>query len=270
MTICYPSTTDWSCAFDQAELQALRDVPASAHNLAVSEAFAWYLLASLTGYRIGVCPVTVRPCASRCAPSGTWLVAPVSRASTAALGGRIGLLNPFISGGVWYNACGCRDQCECTNLPAVDLPGPVGKIESVMLEGVELDPTAYRVEDGSRLVRTDGEPWPACNDGTFEVTYYRGAAPNIMIERAAGILAHEFYLSCEGGACRLPSNVVRASRGGESYEFQPTDFPDGQTDIPEVNAVIRIYNPNGLKMPVTMASPETVGTGGRMTTWRRR
>ena len=270
MSICYPSTTDWSCS--KEDIDSLRDDPDTAPMVESSEAFAWSLLASLTGYQIGVCPVTVRPCAARCAPSDTWLIAPVSRAHSAALGNRIGFLNPYISGGVWYNACGCRQACECANLPTVELPGPVGGIQSVMLEGVELDSTAYRVDNGNLLVRTDGEAWPACNDGTFEVTYYRGAAPNAMTNRAAGVLANEFLQSCLGNSCRLPSNVTRASRGGESYEFSTMDFPEGDTGgaIPEVDALIRIYNPNRMTQPVQMASPESLGLGGRVATWQRR
>lgn len=276
-SICYPPTTDWSCAYTEEEILDIRYGP-DARDIEFAEAMAWSLLASLTAYQIGTCPVTVRPCAARCAPSGTMLVAPVGRGSTSALpSGTIGMLNPYISGGRWYNACGCgtAGNCGCSSLSTVNLPGPVGRIESVYLDGELLDPAKYRVYDGTHLVRTDGEAWPACQDMAlpdeegFSITYYRGAPPNIITERAAGILANEFYKACKGDECRLPANITTATRQGESYDFAPTDFEGGDTGIPEVNAVIRIYNPFGLKAPVTMASPETVGVGGRMTTWRR-
>jgi len=281
MDICYPPGTDWSCRFTDEEFEKALEDDALARSIAISEAYAWSLLASLTAYQIGTCPVTIRPCAARCAPPGTWLVAPVSRSSLSGWSPvRIGMFNPYISGGVWYNACGCgtaADSCDCGSAPTVVLPGPVGRIESIKIDGVELDPLAYRVDNGNLLIRQDGEAWPMCQDMAsaipgFEVTYYRGAAPNVMTRRAAGVLANEFLLNCEGQDCRLPSNVTRATRGGESYEFSTMDFPDGDTGgtIPEVDALIRIYNPNRLKMPVMMASPETVGVGGRQTTWRRR
>lgn len=378
--ICVPAGTDWSCLFPtEAAYDAARADVATSAQMDVAEAFAWSLLASLTGYRIGTCPLTIRPCAARCAPPNTWLIAPVSRSSLSALSPvRIGMFNPYISGGVWYNACGCGQRasdCSCGPVPTVVLPGPVGKIEEILIDGVVLDPTAYRVDNGTLLVRTDGGDWPLCQDmakptvdydpitvtgpagtmvitrvgqtvtivatstvtptagtvqtipwpsagqiqsdnpsarstvtvkadgevqlwntavpvvetwttiyetsappaspdlsGTFEVTYYRGAAPNSMTKAAAGALAAEFFKACKGDECRLPSNLTRASRGGEVYEFSPMDFPEGDTGgaFPQVDAVIRIYNPNRLTSEVQMASPETLGIGGRVTTWQRR
>lgn len=280
MSVCVPPGTDWSCRWTDAEFEALLEDDAQARLIARSEAFAWSLLASLAGYQIGTCPISIRPCSARCAPPSTWLVAPVQGGASGLRVMRAGMLNPYISGGVWYNACGCgarADSCSCGPVPTVVLPGPVGGIVSITIDGIELDPSAYRVDNGNLLIRQDGEPWPMCQDMAspvpgFEVTYYRGAAPSAMTRAAAGVLAAEFYVNCTGGECRLPSNVTRATRGGESYEFSPMDFPEGDTggSLPEVDAIIRIYNPNRLKMPVSMASPETVGVGGRMTTWRRR
>jgi hypothetical protein len=277
MSICYPTDTDWSCRYTADEIIEIRNDPELQPNLEVAEAFAWSLLASLTAYQIGVCPVTIRPCATACAPSGSIPYAIAGGRSSGLGTGAIGMLNPYISGGRWYNACSCsRGGCGCTSLPTVKLPGPVGKITEVWLDGTLLAPDTYRVDDGFMLVRTDGEDWPACQDlaaddhAGFSVTYYRGAAPNAMTRRAAGVLANEFLLACDkDDACRLPSNVTRASRGGESYEFDRTDFPDGDTNIPEVNAIIRIYNPYGAKAPTTIASPDSLGIGGRMPSWRR-
>lgn len=376
--ICVPPDTDWSCRFTADELATALADPDTAEQIHLAEAFAWTLLASLTAGQIGTCPITIRPCAARCAPAGTWLVAPVSRSSLGGLSPvRAGMFNPYISGGVWYNACGCgssADACACGSVPTVELPGPVGKVVSVEIDGNTLLPGSYRVDNGNQLVRTDGQPWPLCQDmlapeaityepvvltytnatatftregdwvsvvvhefgnahqglngksapwlptlgvtnsnsygssltinpdgslggmiyngspdivfgykakpnpvapsavGSFFVTYYRGAAPNSMTRAAAGVLANEFLKACEGGECRLPGNVTRASRGGETYEFSTMDFPEGDTGgaLPQVDALIRIYNPNRLKAPVQMASPETLGVGGRMTTWRRR
>jgi hypothetical protein len=277
MNICYPDSTDWSCAYTVAEITEMRENPATALSVEVAEAFAWSLLAALTAYQIGTCPVTIRPCAARCAPSGTKLVAPVGRGYSSALPvGTIGRMSPYISGGRWYNACGCgTGSCDCSSLPTVELPGPVGGIVSVYLDGVLVPATSYRVDNGSLLVRTDGESWPACQDMSlsdqdgFSVTYYRGAAPNTMTNRAAGVLANEFYQSCIGAECRLPSNITSATRGGESYQFDQGDFTEVVDSIPELGAIVRIYNPYGLKAPVSMASPETLGIGGRVTTWRR-
>lgn len=265
MVMCVPDTTDWSCKFSAEELAAMREDPAQAALLDRSEAFAWNLLASLTAYRIGVCPITVRPCALGCEPPGGLNVAPVGGGRWAGLPTMtIGRMAPFISGGLWYNACGCRrGDCSCTELSEVILPGPVGSIVSVSVDGVVLDRTAYRVDNGGRLVRLDGEKWPVCQDMTgdgFQVRYYRGARPNIMTNAAAGALAAEFYAACQGGACRLPGNVTSMTTQGSSYEFETVDYPDGKTGIPEVDAVIRIYNPYALKMGPIVGSPDAYST----------
>lgn len=273
MSICYPPDTDWSCRFTEDQLLEYKSTPEGALAIEKSEAFAWSLLAALTAYQIGTCPVTVRPCAKRCEPQGGFLVAPVGRGGATGLPSTaIGRFQPFISGGNWYNACGCTGgDCSCSALSEVILPGPVGAIVEVRLDGEVIPASAYRVDNSNRLLRKDGGTWPACQDMTlsdadgFSVTYYRGARPNIMTRAAAGELANEFLLSCEGGECRLPANVTRASRGGESYEFSPQDFQGGDTGIPEVNAVIRIYNPYGLKSRPTVTSPDVHST--RVSTW---
>lgn len=271
MEICYPDGADWSCMFDEDKLAEMRADPAESEKLSFAEALAWSLLASLTAYRIGTCPVTVRPCAARCVPGGSFLAAPVRSQGTWVSGSRIG--GPYISGGNWYNACGCRTQndCSCSALSEVILPGPVGAIVSVFIDGVEVPRAAYRVDNGDRLVRLDGEQWPACQDmtaiGGFKVTYYRGAAPNLITRVAAGALAREFYLACNGEACRLPWNISNMARQGESYDFGEKTGVDAVADsIPEVAAVVRIYNPYGLKAQPIVASPDMYST--RTTTWK--
>lgn len=275
MSICHPGNADWSCAFTDQELDELRADVSQEALLNKAEALAWYTLASLTAYQIGVCPTTVRPCAARCAPPGSWVSAPVGGSSAAALGPAvaIGRFSPYISGGQWFNACGCQPQdCSCSSLSEVILPGPVGSIQSVRVDGEELGRGAYRVDNGNRLVRTDGGVWPGCQDMTapdeegFSITYYRGAAPNLLTRAAAGRLAVEFYRACSGDACQLPGNVTRIARGGESYEFEPLDFPEGKTGLHEVDAVIRIYNPYGLRARPTVVSPDV--SSARVPTWR--
>lgn len=258
MDICYPEGTDWGCSLSQQEIESLDpDVKTR------SEALAWATLSSLLAYRLSMCPITVRPCAMRCG-GGTWVAAPVSTA---------GSYSPYISNGTWYNGCGCTTDCSCTQLCEARLPSNVGAMASVWLDGAELDPTAYRVDNGNRLVRTDGDCWPACQDmsisdsadGGFFVTYWTGVAPNDMLRYAAGLLANEFYRACSGGKCRLPSAVTTIARQGVSFELATGLFLDGSTGIREVDAIIRIYNPNGLKTPPRVLSPDT--SRARVTTW---
>jgi hypothetical protein len=269
MTICYPATTDWSCYGDDTEISRL-DPAIKAR----SEALAWYTLASLCAWRIGVCPTTIRPCAAGCAAAGSWSQAVVSSAHVSALPLQTigGIATPYVTNGQWVNGCPCSSpaSCSCSQLSEVILPGPVGGIEEVTIDGIVIPPSAYRVDDGNRLVRIDGDTWPVCQDMTgpgFQVTYYRGAMPNELTNYAAGVLAAEFYRACAKGKCRLPRGVTSVVRQGVTVEIRQDMWEGGITTIPEVDAVISIYNPNHLRQAPRVRTPETRRRGGRLTTW---
>jgi hypothetical protein len=235
-------------------------------------------LAALTADQIGTCPITVRPCRAGCGGPDVYLTAPVGAYGhyAGALPGRG--LSPYVgAGGMWVNSCGCSSpgDCSCSALCEAILPGPVGDIVEVLLNGATLDPSAYRVDNGNRLVRIDGECWPACQnmaapedaEGTFVVTYYRGAAPDAVLLWAAGLLAVEWYKACKNDkTCRLPRGVRNVSRQGVSYEVERNLFSEGTTGIPEVDAVVTRYNPYGLKMAPTISIPKK---RVRQTTWSR-
>src|SRR5688572_502587 len=157
MDICYPTGTDWGCTYDDAQIEALN--PTIKQR---SEALAWSTLAALTGYRLSLCPTLLRPCSLRCT-GRTWYVAPVGDNANGAFA-------PYIWDGSWYNGCGCRSDCSCTSMSIVHMPTEVGGIEAVWLDGALLDPTAYRVDNGTQLVRTDGGVWPACQDMNLPLT----------------------------------------------------------------------------------------------------
>lgn len=274
MSLCHPEV-DWSCIFTAGELETMRADAADAEKLLTAEAFGWSLLASLTANQIAICPVAVRPCAKRCQPDMS-TASLINGGITDALGFGSGSFNPHITGGSWVNACGCRTgDCSCTKLSEIILPGPVGGIESIMQDGAVVPATSYRVDNGNRLVRLDGEEWPVCQDmtlpgdavGALVVRYWRGAPPNRMTRQAAGMLAADFYRACAGDNCSLPNSVVSASLQGTSYEFEAADFPDGVTGIKAVDAVIRIYNPYKRRMQTKIVSPDS--RSPRVPTWVR-
>lgn len=264
--VCYPDGTDWSCAYTPEEIADLD--PATKER---SEALAWSVLSALTGYRVSLCPVTIRPCAKRCTLP-TWYTAPVWGDGWGATG----VWGPFIgANGQWYNGCGCAgpSDCSCTQLCEVILPSEVGSIASIMLDGALLPPDAYRVDDGRKVVLLNGECFPACQDmanndpaeGGVWISYYPGVAPNDLLRYAAGVLAAEFYLSCSGKECRLPNGVTSITRSGVVMELPTGLFTDNITGIPEVDAIIRIYNPFSLKQRPRVMSPDR--TRGRTNTW---
>ena len=152
MAMCYPDSTDWSCVGTPEEIAALDPV-----KKARAEMLAWGSIARLSGFRVSTCPVVLRPCRVRCAPEG-YLSAPVNAWGDG--------FTPYIENGRWFNACGCRrDQCGCgvireLILPEQEVSGPV----VVTINGAVLDPSAYRIDNGNRLVRQDGQDWPMCQD----------------------------------------------------------------------------------------------------------
>lgn len=279
MSVCTPPGTDWSCSYTPEQLEEMRGDPLVAAQMERSEALAWMTLAALTADQVGTCPITVRPCKAGCPPAGTWMVAPVDVSGHFAgvLPGRMSGFAPFVNGnGAWVNSCGCTSSCSCVALCEAILPGPVGDILEVWLNGAVVDPGAYRVDNGDRLVRTDGECWPTCQnmaqdahgDEAFSVTYYRGAAPDSVTLWLAGLLAVEWLKACQNDkACRLPAGTRSVARQGVSYEISADMFGEAGTGIREVDAFVHRLNPYRLKMAPVIATPQT--RRARQTTWAR-
>lgn len=267
---CYPTTTNWSC-MPAAELaEADEDLKAYA------EAMAWNTLAALTGYAVAICPSVVRPISRGCISRGSYMAAPVTGPGQIPW-----LSSAWGSLGLWAIPCRCSATgsevtvdptdpdvliisdaandsvvdyggCDCVTTTEVVLPGPIGGIDSIVINGEVIPTTAYRVYDGNRLVRIDGQSWPVGRDidvagDTFVVRYFQGVAPDAMLNMAAGILAKEFLAACGGGDCRLPAGVTSISRQGIEIEVNQGMFTNNLTGIPEVDAIIRIYNPYSRK-----------------------
>ena len=222
-------------------------------------ALASSTLHRLTAYRVGGCPVTVRPCSSGCAPRG---VLPFYGAF-----GRDQWINPGItSAGLWVNACGCTAACECSAACEIRLPAPVGEIIEVIVDGSVVDPADYAVEDGNALVwRGEGEcPWPAYQDmslpldaeGTFAITYLNAYPVDMLGAQAAAHLALEFAKACGGkGKCALPAGVTSVVRNGVSFEVASGLFPEGRTGIQVVDGFIELWNPDHRSRQSTVWSP---------------
>lgn len=219
-------------------------------------ALASSTLYRLTGYRVGGCPITVRPCKAGCAGG----------ARSYYSYGSYGWMNPHIGlSGTWINSCGCNTDCSCVTLCEVVLPSPVGTVIEVAVDGLVVNPSDYRV-DGNRLVwvGTDECPWPACQDlslpdtepGTFSVTYLNSYPIDALGAYAAGVLAWEYAQACVGNRCRLPASVTSISRQGVSFDIATGAFPNGMTGIREVDAFIAIWNPDTLRQQTRVWSPD--------------
>ena len=221
---------------------------------------AWSTMRSLTGGRVGSCPVTIRPCFTE-------------DACTVCFG--TSWMQPYVdSFGNWKNAA-CRKDgtCSCCDVCELTLPGQAAVVTEVNIDGWKLDPQLFRIDNGNILVRQDGYCWPNCQNmgapegaiGTITIKYIPGIYPTAAGLWAAGVLSCEFAKACTGGKCRLPTSVSSIVRQGVSMEMGGGMFENG-TGIREVDAYIESVNPHGLKTPPKVWSPDLPSTKHRLTT----
>lgn len=260
---CWP--VDTSCVADWDAWEVDPDPEAgepgvpryTAEAKARAISLAGQTLRMLTGYRVGGCPVTVRPCSRGCREQ-TWRTYPAGGPGSTPW-------FPVSLGGTWLNvSCGHGAPCGCTGLREVRLDGPASVVLEVKVDGAVLDPTAYRLDRGGRLVRLDGGTWPLCQDlsladdaaGTWSVTYLPGAQVDGLGAYVAGVLAGEYVRACTDGECRLPTGVQTIARQGVTMTLGVGAFPEGKTGIREVDAWIERWNPHGLRAPSQVYSPD--------------
>jgi hypothetical protein len=208
-----------------------------AEQVALAEEFAAAAMRALTLNRVGGVPVTVMPYQHCARP-------------------RFGSMRNLY----WHEAylgCLCDFGCTCPGERGVVLDGPVGRIDEVRLNGTALADTEYALEEGNRLVRTDGKPWPGCAGPAFTVTYLNAYEVSAAGSYAAGVLAREYLKAITGAKnCRLPSNVTSVSRQGMSFEMSTGLFPEGVTGITEVDTYLMQWNPHGLRTAPRVYSPD--------------
>jgi hypothetical protein len=257
MSDALPALPDECWPVDTTVCSNWNDLSTQIQDTAV--AYAGQALRLLTGFRVGGCPVTVRPCSIACASS---------------YGGFGPGWSPYISpSGAWVNGCCSATDCGHLGTAKVVLPGPIGEITEVLIDGAALDPTLYRVDNGDELVRLDGEPWPTTQNmlldsdqpGTFAVTYLHGVPVDGLGARAAGVLACEFAQAIQGLNCALPPTVTSITRQGVSMTLEAGVFPGGVTGIREVDMYIERWNPGHLRSATKVWSPDLVNP--RVTTW---
>lgn len=234
------------------------------------------LLFRLSGSQYGPsCPVTVRPCRQRCDTGRGWTW------NLYGLGALYG--SPWIPyigvDGAWRNAsiCGCNEDCSCGELCRISLPGPVFDIVSVVDGTLTLPSNAYRVDNGTELIRTDGNCWPDCQNqtaacgtaGSLCVTYRVGLPLDELALFALSSLVEHYIIGCAGCGCGMSrlDNVTRVQRQGVTMEMlDPSTLrQDGLTGISIVDEWLSAVNPYRLTAKPRVLSPDF--RRPRATTW---
>lgn len=151
----------------------------------------------------------------------------------------------------------------------VVLQAPVTAINSVMVDGTVLDPSAYSLYDGRRLVRNYGGAWPwnqpliapVTQAGTWQIDYDWGITPPTSGRLACAELAIELALGFSGqDECRLPARVLSvASQGvnvavGDALSFILADL----TGLPICDAFLQAFNPAKLRRRTVFLAPNSV------------
>jgi hypothetical protein len=260
---CVPDWDAWEVPPDPDADPPVVGVPLYTEaDKARAVALAGQTLRMLTGFRVGGCPITVRPCRAGCSEA-TWRTYPVGGAGSTPW-------FPVSLGGRWLNiGCGCGGgRCSCSGVREIRLHGPASGIVSVKIDGATVDPTSYRLDPGGFLVRTDGEGWPLCQnlsapdteDGTWSVTYTPGAPVDGLGAYAGGLLAGQYVKACKDGTCDLPDTVTQIVRQGVSMTLGVGAFPEGKTGIRAVDAWIESVNPHNLTAPSIAWSPDLART----------
>lgn len=215
-------------------------------------------LQMLTNYRVGTCPVKIRPCPKPlpCSCGSLDVEDPYSLDSGSPWSPIARPWYPRMRDGLWYNNCGCG--ATCAPLSEIDIPGPVGYISSFKIDGEEQDLVSgnWRLDNGHLLVwQGDGpSPVPETQDlnkedtevGTWSITYSQSYPVNEEARIAVTYLAMEFAKACGmKGKCSLPQGVTNVVRNGVSFSLQAGLFPGGLTGIEVVDAFILKWAPAG-------------------------
>lgn len=136
---------------------------------------------------------------------------------------------------------------------------PVRSVVEVKVYGEVLDPSFYALE--RHHLKRIGSCWPCdseCEEPPVEVTYAFGIDVPALGELAMGELACEILAGLRGLDCRLPSNAISVTRQGVTVDLgdASTLYTEHRIGLPLCDAFIRETNPNRLKMPSRVHSPD--------------
>lgn len=171
---------------------------------------------------------------------------------------------PYLDGsGNIYNAvdrgipttdCGCGGTVGGRHVRLRLRGNPVRSVQRVVKNGEVLDPSTYKIVNGS-LLQLTGSNHDVCG---LEVTYTYGVSAPVAGQRAARKLAEELVAGWSGEDCMLPDRVTNVSRQGISFTvIDPQDFlDDGRTGVYEVDLFLRAANPDKARKPARVFSPD--------------
>lgn len=183
---------------------------------------------------------------------------------------------PDLIDGVWWNFTvpfGFPDPAlpwdNGQQIPTIELGAyPVTDILSVKIDGAELDPSAYRLDNWHQLVRIDGQRWPtkqnllAASDsepGTFTIQFKFGTVPPVGGVMACAELASEMVKHADPKLqTQLPLRVTAVTRQGVTYSLPDVMaiIDKGRTGLYFVDLFLQTVNPSQLQAPPRVLTPD--------------
>lgn len=133
-------------------------------------------------------------------------------------------------------ACVRSGCCRCPTRARLDLgPQPIWGA-FVTVDAVDVEVT---IEDWRWVVRSDGLPWPTCEQ-VWTVEYTYGWPVPADIAMATARLVCEFAKQCQGKDCALDPRTTSYSREGVTVQIADPNqmIGDGKTGIPFVDLIL--------------------------------
>jgi len=157
--------------------------------------------------------------------------------------------------------------CGCPAPSVVWLAhGPVVAVDEVRIGGVPVED--FTLLGTNRLVRQPPERWPACqflgsdvdDDDVLVVDYDWGIPVDAFGAAAIAAYACELLKACQGKDCALPERLTSVTRQGVSFVIEASqDWLDkGRTGVPLLDQWLTAVNPEALKRPASVRSPDLV------------
>jgi len=130
----------------------------------------------------------------------------------------------------------------------IPMPYNLISVEEVIIDGVTLDPSEYRVFDGRFLARSDGGDWPRTNrlwldsteEHTFELVIKFGTPPDWLAIASATEIAVKLLVDDAGGGSYL-RNITSASVQGASVQIDKAAASMAAAGMPMTQTLIGAF-----------------------------
>lgn len=169
-------------------------------------------------------------------PSYPWTDEQLIQAASNLLFARTCYLYPGLCEETIWPCIGCggcgHHPCHCGSYNAIELTAdyPILEVTNIAINGVTVSSDLWRLDENARIVRTDDEHWPSCNNlgltagpivigDELTVTYIAGREVPVELQMACAELVCQMKKACNGDpSCQLPDHVREVTRRGVRME----------------------------------------------------